>query len=50
MPVEELLAHLRSLVGEARAYLSEGDFEASMARMRVAQDEISLHIIAISDA
>ncbi len=47
-PDEELLGRLRGLVREARDYHAAGDFEAAMARMRVAQDLISLHIIALA--
>jgi hypothetical protein len=43
-----LIEKLRSLVGEARAYLSENDFPAAMGRMRVAHDLLSLHIIRLS--
>jgi hypothetical protein len=48
-PDEEFLARLRQLVAEAREYLADDQFEASMARMRVAQDEISLRIITITE-
>lgn len=47
-PDEELLERLRGLIREAREYHAAGDFEAAMARMRVAQDLISLHIIALA--
>lgn len=48
-PDEELLARLRSLITEAREYHAADEFEPAMARMRVAQDEVSLHIIAITE-
>jgi hypothetical protein len=44
-PDEELLAKLRDLIGEAREYHAAGDFPAAMARMRVAEDLISVRII-----
>lgn len=47
-PDEELLGRLRGLVREACEYHAAGDFEAAMARMRVAQDLISLRIIALA--
>lgn len=47
-PDEEVLARLRSLVGEARAYHEAGDFPAAMSRMRVAQDLVTLRIIRLS--
>lgn len=47
-PDEELLARLRSLVGEARGHYSSGDFPAAMARMRVAHDLVSLYVVRLS--
>lgn len=47
-PDEELLALLRSLIGEAREYHSAGDFPAAMARMRVAEDLVALRIIRLA--
>jgi len=47
-PDEELLAELRNLIGEAREYYAAGDFAAAMARMRVAQDLVALHIIHLA--
>ena len=47
-PEEELLAKLRDLVGEAREYYAGDDFPAAMARMRVAEDLVSLHIIRLA--
>ncbi len=44
-PDEELLAKLRSLVGEAREYHAADHFPAAMARMRVADDLVALHVI-----
>ncbi len=44
---EELLEKMRDLVGEAREYLSDGDFPAAMGRMRVALDLVGLHIIRL---
>ncbi len=46
-PDEELLARLRDLIGEAREYHAAGDFPAAMARMRVAEDLVALHIIRL---
>lgn len=45
---DELLVHLRALVGEGREYLSGGDFPAAMGRMRVAHDLLSLQIIRLA--
>jgi len=47
-PDEEVLASLRDLVGEAREYHEAGDFQASMCRMRIAQDLVTLRIIRLS--
>lgn len=48
-PDEELLVRLRALVGEAREYYEGGEnFPAAMARMRVAHDLLSMHIVRIS--
>ena len=44
---EELLIKLRDLIGEAREYYAE-DFPAAMARMRVAEDLVALHIIRLT--
>lgn len=46
-PDEELLAKLRVLVAEAREY-HPADFPAAMARMRVAEDLLSLYIIRLA--
>jgi hypothetical protein len=46
---DELLAQLRDLVGEGRAYLADGDPPAAMARMRVAQDLMALYLIHLGD-
>ena len=47
-PDEDLLRRLRDLVAEARDYYAADDFPAAMARMRVAQDLVSLRIIALA--
>ena len=47
-PDEDLLVRLRALVGEAREYYVSGDFPAAMARMRVAHDLVSLHVVRLS--
>jgi hypothetical protein len=47
-PDEELIATLRDLIGEAREYHSLGDFPAAMARMRVAEDLVSLRVIRLT--
>ncbi len=47
-PDEDLLARLRSLIGEARKYYEAGDFPAAMARMRVAEDLTALHAIRLT--
>ncbi len=47
-PDEDLLRRLRDLVAEARDYYAADDFPAAMARMRVAQDLVSLRIIALT--
>jgi hypothetical protein len=47
-PDEELLARLRALVEEAREYHAVEDFPAAIARMRVAEDLVALHIIRIT--
>jgi hypothetical protein len=44
---EEFLEEIRALLEEAVVYRSKGDFPAAMARMRVAQDLISLRIIEL---
>ena len=46
-PDEEILARLRELIGEAREYHAADDFQAAMARMRVADDLAALHIIRL---
>ena len=46
---DELLAQLRGLVGEGRAYLADGDPPAAMGRMRVAQDLMALYLIGLGD-
>ena len=45
---EDLLKWLRALVREACDYYAGDDFEAAMARMRVAQDLVDLRIIALA--
>jgi hypothetical protein len=45
---EDLLKRLRALVREAYDYYAGDDFEAAMARMRVAQDLVDLRIIALA--
>ncbi len=47
-PDEELLAQLRHLIGEAREYHALDDFPAAMARLRVAEDLVALHIIRLT--
>ena len=47
-PDEKLLSRLRDLVGEAREYHAADDFPAAMARMRVAEDLVSLYIIRLT--
>ncbi len=47
-PDENLLVKIRALVGEAREHYEAGDFPAAMARMRVAHDLVSLHVVRIS--
>ena len=47
-PDEDLLRRLRDLIAEAREYYAADDFPAAMARMRVAQDLVSLRIIALA--
>jgi len=47
-PDEDLLRRLRVLIAEAREYHAADDFPAAMARMRVAQDLVSLRIIALA--
>jgi hypothetical protein len=44
-----ILAQVRDLVGEGRAYLAEGDQPAAMARMRVAHDLMALYLIRLGD-
>ncbi|HEV2744359.1 MAG TPA: hypothetical protein VGV91_14485 [Rubrobacter sp.] len=46
---DELLAQLRGLVEEGRAYLADGDPPAAMGRMRVAQDLMALYLIRLGD-
>jgi hypothetical protein len=46
-PDEELLVVLRALIREAREYHALGDFPAAMARMRVASDLVSLHLVRL---
>ena len=46
---EILLETLRPLVGEARAYLADGDFLPAMSRMRVAHDTLALYMIQSAD-
>ncbi len=46
---EEVLANVRYLVREGRAYLAGGDLSVALGRMRVAQDIVSLHLIRLSD-
>ncbi len=46
---EALLETLRPLVGEARAYLADGDFLPAMSRMRVAHDTLALYMIQSAD-
>jgi len=46
---EEVLANVRDLVREGRAYLAGGDLSVALGRMRVAQDIVSLHLIRLSD-
>lgn len=46
-PDEGLLARLRGLIGEAREYYTADDFSAAMARMRVAEDLVALHVIRL---
>ena len=46
---DDLLAQVRDLVGEGRAYLADGDPPAAMARMRVAQDLMALYLIRLGD-
>jgi hypothetical protein len=45
---EDLLERLRTLVEEARDCYAGGDFPATMARMRVAQDLLDLRIVALT--
>ncbi len=47
-PDEALLVRLRALVGEAREHYVAGDFPAAMARVRVAHDLVSLHVVRLS--
>jgi len=42
---DEAVEALRALVGEARGHLAGGRFPAAMARMRVAQDLVSLAVV-----
>ena len=41
-------ARLRDLVGEAQEYHAVDDFPAAMARMRVADDLVALHLIRLA--
>jgi hypothetical protein len=47
-PDEELLVKLRDLIGEAREYHAADDFPAAMARMRIAEDLVALHMIRLA--
>ncbi len=47
-PDEELLGQLRYLIEEAREYHASDDFPAAMARLRVAEDLVTLHIIRLT--
>ena len=47
-PEEGLLARLRDLIGEAQEYHAADDFPAAMARMRVAEDLVALHLIRLA--
>jgi hypothetical protein len=47
-PDEELISQLRHLIGEAREHYEANDFASAMARMRVAQDLVALHIIHLA--
>jgi hypothetical protein len=47
-PDEEFLAKLRNLIGEALEYYAADDFQAAMARLRVAEDLIALRIIRLA--
>ena len=47
-PDEKLLEQLRNLIEEAREYHAADDFPAAMARLRVAEDLVTLHIIRLS--
>ncbi len=47
-PDEDLLLKLRDLIGEAREYHVSNDFSAAMARMRIAEDLVALHIIHLA--
>lgn len=46
---EDLLERLRALIRETEEYHVAGDFEAAMARMRVAHDLVALHIIRLAE-
>lgn len=46
---DTLLTTVRPLVGEARAYLADGEFVPAMSRMRVAHDTLALYLIHLSD-
>ena len=46
---ETLLETLRPIVGEARAYLADGEFLPAMSRMRVAHDTLALYLIQSAD-
>ena len=46
---DDLLSQVRDLVGEGRGYLSDDEFPAAMARMRVAQDLLALYLIRLGD-
>jgi len=45
---EKLLRKLRALISEAREYYAADEFPAAMARMRVADDLVVLHLIRLS--
>lgn len=48
-PDGEVFALLRGLLREARGHHAGGRFAAAMARMRVAQDVVSLRVIHLLD-
>jgi len=47
-PDEKLLVELRGLIGEAREYHASEDFPAAVARLRVAEDLVSLRVIRLA--